>query len=150
MGNEIIFSSARELSERVHKKDVSAREVMEAHLAQIEKVNPQVNAIVSMLAPEKALEQAIDKDRDLASGTKPGPLFGFPHAVKDLCDAAGFPTTNGSPIFKDNIATQDALIVQRIRRAGGDHHRQDECARIRARIAYLQPRLRPAATTPTT
>jgi amidase len=119
MANEIIFSSAVELSQRVHKKDVSAREVMEAHLAQIEKVNPQINAIVSMLDPEKALAQAVDKDRDLASGAKPGPLFGFPHAVKDLCDAAGFPTTNGSPIFKDHIATQDALIVERIRRAGG-------------------------------
>ncbi len=118
MGNEIIFSSAIELSERIHKKDVSAREVMEAHLAQIEKVNPQVNAIVNMLKPEQAIEQAVDRDRDLAMGTKPGPLYGFPHAVKDLYDAAGFPTTNGSLLFKDNIAQQDSLIVQRIRRAG--------------------------------
>ncbi len=118
MGNEIIFSSAIELSERVATKDVSAREVMEAHLAQIEKVNPQVNAIVSMLDPDRAIEQAVDRDRDLAAGTKPGLLYGFPHAVKDLYDAAGFPTTNGSPLFRDNIAQQDALIVQRIRRAG--------------------------------
>ncbi len=118
MGNDIIFSSAIELSARIHKKDVSAREVMEAHLAQIEKVNPQVNAIVNMLTPDQAIEQAIDKDRDFAAGTKPGPLHGFPHAVKDLYDAAGFPTTSGSLLFKDNIAQQDSLIVQRIRRAG--------------------------------
>ena len=87
--------------------------------------------------------QAVDKDRDFASGTKPGPMFGFPHAVKDLCDAAGFPTTNGSPLFKDNIATQDALIVQRIRRAGAHHHREDQCARVRTWVAHLQPRFRP-------
>ncbi|MCA9858790.1 MAG: amidase, partial [Thermomicrobiales bacterium] len=119
MGNEIIFSSAAELSERIHKKDVSAREVMEAHLAQIEKVNPQVNAIVSMLDPDEAIEHAVGKDRALASGAEVGPMHGFPHAVKDLCDAAGFPTTQGSLLFKDNIATQDALIVERVRQAGG-------------------------------
>ncbi|MCO5221121.1 MAG: amidase [Thermomicrobiales bacterium] len=119
MGNEIIFSSAVELSERIHKKDVSAREVMEAHLAQIEKVNPQVNAIVSMLDPDEAIEHAVGKDRALASGAEVGPMHGFPHAVKDLCDAAGFPTTQGSLLFKDNIATQDALIVERVRQAGG-------------------------------
>jgi len=118
MASEIIFSSARKLSERIHKKKVSAREVMEAHLTQIKKVNPQVNAIVSMIDPETAIEQAIDKDRDLAAGSRIGPLHGFPHAVKDLCDAAGFPTTNGSPLFKDHIAQQDALIVERIRNAG--------------------------------
>ena len=117
-GRRIIFSSAIELSERIAAREISVREVMEAHLAQIEKVNPQVNAIVSMLDPEKAIEQAIGKDRDFAAGDKPGPLYGFPHAVKDLYDAAGFPTTNGSPLFKDHIAAQDALIVERIYRAG--------------------------------
>jgi amidase len=119
LSNEIIFASAVELSDRIHRKDVSARDVMEAHLAQIEKVNPQVNAIVSMLAPEQALELADEKDRELAAGTAPGPLFGFPHAVKDLADAAGFPTTYASPLFKDNIAKQDALIIERVRKAGG-------------------------------
>lgn len=118
MTSEIVFSSARELSGRIHRKELSAREVMEAHLAQIEKVNPSVNAIVSMLEPEQALALAGAKDAELASGAKPGPLHGFPHAVKDLYDVAGFPTTNGSPLFKDHIATQDALIVERIRRAG--------------------------------
>lgn len=119
MTTEIIFSSARELSERIHKKEVSAREVMEVHLDQIAKVNPRVNAIVSMLDPQQAIEQAIDKDRVLATGSRVGPLHGFPHAVKELCDAAGFPTTNGSPLFVGNIAQKDALIVERIRRAGG-------------------------------
>ncbi len=118
MSTDIIFSSARELSDRIHQKDVSAREVMEAHLAQIEKINPQIDAIVSMIDPDEAIQQAIDKDRDLATGSKTGLLHGFPHAVKDLYDAAGFPTTFGSPLFAENIAAQDALIVQRIRRAG--------------------------------
>ena len=119
MSNDIIFSSARTLSARIHRKDVSAQEVMEAHLAQIEKTNPQVNAIVSMLDPDEAIEQARAKDRELATGSDAGPLFGFPHAVKDLVDAAGFPTTNGSPLFANHIAERDALIVERIRHAGG-------------------------------
>lgn len=118
MGNEIVFSSAIELSERIHAKDVSAREVMDAHLAQIDKVNPQVNAIVSMLDPEQALEQAGQKDADLAKGVPAGPLHGFPHAGKDLYDVAGFPTTYGSLLFKDQLATHDSLIVERIRKAG--------------------------------
>lgn len=118
VSTEIVFSSARELSDRIHRKDLSAREVMEAHLAHIEKVDPRVNAIVSMIEPDRALQLAADKDRELASGVEIGPLHGFPHAVKDLYDAAGFPTTFGSPLFTENIARQDALIVERIRGAG--------------------------------
>lgn len=119
MTNDIIFSSARALSARIHRRDISAKEVMEAHLAQIEKVNPRVNAIVSMLDPEEALAQASAKDRDLASGAHAGPLHGFPQAIKDLVDVAGFPTTNGSPLFANHRAEKDALIVERIRNAGG-------------------------------
>src|SRR6478609_5736458 len=99
VSTEIIFSSAKELSERIHKKDLSAREVMAAHLDQIEKTNPQINAIVSMLDPEVALQQAAEKDRELASVAEIGPLYGLPYAVKDLHDAAGFPPSNGSPLF---------------------------------------------------
>ncbi len=118
MSNEIVNSTAIELSERLHKKELSAREVMEAHLAQIERVNPQVNAIVNMLDPQQAIALAVEKDREFAAGATPGPLFGLPHGVKDLCDAAGFPTTNGSPLFTDHMAERDALIVERIRGAG--------------------------------
>ncbi|MEZ4532156.1 MAG: amidase [Thermomicrobiales bacterium] len=118
MSNEIVNSTAIELSERLHKKELSAREVMEAHLAQIERVNPQVNAIVNMLDPQQAIALAVEKDREFAAGATPGPLFGLPHGVKDLCDAAGFPTTNGSPLFADHMAERDALIVERIRGAG--------------------------------
>jgi amidase len=118
VSTEIIFASARELSERIHKKEVSAREVMEAHLAQIEKTNPQVNAIVSMLDPADAIQHAVDKDRDLSTGSKAGPLHGLPYAVKDLHDAAGFPTSSGSPLFAGTMAEKDALVVERARRAG--------------------------------
>lgn len=118
MTQDIVFSSARELSTRIHRKELSAKEVMEAHLAQIEKTNPRVNAIVSMIPPEQAIAQAVEKDKDFASGAEPGLLYGFPHAVKDLVDVAGFPTTNGSPLFANHIAQKDALIVERIRNAG--------------------------------
>jgi amidase len=91
---------------------------MAAHLAQIEKVNPEVNAIVNMLAPEQALALAEEKDRALASGAEVGILHGLPHGVKDLHDAAGFPTSNGSPLFANSMAQRDALIVERVRGAG--------------------------------
>jgi amidase len=118
VSSEIIFSTAKELSERIHARDLSAKEVMAAHLAQIEKTNPQVNAIVSMLEPEVALQLAEDKDRELASGAGIGLLHGLPYAVKDLHDAAGFPTSNGSPLFAGNMAQTDALVVERARGAG--------------------------------
>lgn len=117
--NEICFSTARDLAARIASKDLSAKEVMTAFLEQIGRVNPEVNAIVSMLDEEQALALADDADKRLAGGEQPGPLFGLPLAIKDLCDAKGFPTTRGSPIYRDTIATRDALIVERMRNAGG-------------------------------
>jgi amidase len=118
VSTEIVFATAKELSERIHQKEISAREVMDAHLAQIDKTNPRVNAIVSMLDPDQAIQLAVEKDRDLAAGTNAGPLHGLPYAVKDLHDAAGFPTSNGSPLFAGTMAEKDALVVERARDAG--------------------------------
>jgi amidase len=87
-------------------------------LAQIEKVNPQVNAIVT-LVQELALEQARKADEKLAQGGKLGPLHGLPVAHKDLVPTKGIRTTFGSPIFQDFIPEEDALLVERIRNAGG-------------------------------
>lgn len=92
---------------------------MAAFLEQINRVNLQVNAIVSMLDEDAALALADDADKRLAGGETPGPLYGLPLAIKDLYDAAGFPTTRGSPLYRDNMATKDALIVERMRQAGG-------------------------------
>ena len=90
---------------------------MTAHLAQVERTNPRVNAIVTLCA-ERALEAAQAADVRLAGGDLPGPLFGLPVAHKDLVETAGIRTTYGSPIFADFVPKHDALIVERLRAAG--------------------------------
>ena len=114
---EICFMTASELCRRIRARDVSAKEVMEAHLAQIERVNPKVNAIVTLL-PEQAIEQAIAADEALARGDAAGELHGLPIAHKDLFETQGIRTTFGSPIFKDFVPNEDALIVERLKTAG--------------------------------
>jgi amidase len=115
--NELEFLSATELAQRIRKKQISAREVMSAHLAQIERVNPKVNAIVTLVA-ERALADAARADEIIARGGQTGVLHGLPVAHKDLVDTAGIRTTRGSPFFRDYIPTRDALIVTRMRAAG--------------------------------
>ena len=114
---EICFLTATELARRIRAKDLSAREVMEAHLAQVERVNPKVNAIVTLL-PEQAVEQASAADETLARGTEVGPLHGLPVAHKDLVFTRGIRTTLGSLAFKDFVPEEDALIVERLKKAG--------------------------------
>jgi len=118
MGNqEICFLTAIELARRIRAKELSATEVMEAHLAQIERVNPKVNAIVTFL-PEQALEQARAADEALAHGEDVGPLYGLPVAHKDLTPTKGVRTTFGSLAFRDFIPEEDGLIVERLKKAG--------------------------------
>ena len=114
----LCYLTATELALKIRSGEISAVETMEAHLAQIEKVNPQVNAIVT-LVPELALEQARKADEKLAQGGKLGPLHGLPVAHKDLVPTKGIRTTFGSPIFQDFVPEEDALLVERIRNAGG-------------------------------
>jgi amidase len=113
----LCFLSAVELARMIRLKQVSAREVMTAHLRQIERVNPSVNAIVTLVA-EQAMEQAQRADEAVAHGTLLGPFHGLPVAIKDLHDTKGIRTTYGSPIFKDFVPIQDAITVERIKKAG--------------------------------
>ena len=114
---EICFYTATELARLLSSKKISAREVMNAHLAQIDRVNPKVNAIITLL-PEEAIKQAAAADERLARGESAGPLHGIPVAHKDLVSTKGIRTTSGSPIFKDFIPDEDALIVERLKKAG--------------------------------
>jgi amidase len=109
--------TAVELTARIRRKQVSARDVMTAHLARIERVNPKLNAIVTLVA-ERAMADAAKADEAQARGRALGPLHGLPVAHKDLVDTAGIRTTRGSPFFRDNIPDRDALIVTRMRTAG--------------------------------
>lgn len=115
--SELCFLPAGELAAMIRDREVSVREVMEAHLARIEAVNPKVNAIVTLTADE-AMRQARLADQGPARGRDPGPLFGLPIAHKDLALTKGIRTTFGSPFLKDFVPDQDQLIVERLKKAG--------------------------------
>lgn len=117
MERELCFNSARDLARMIQERDLSVREVMEAHLAQIQRVNPKVNAIVS-LNKELALKEADKADKMLDAGKLSGPFHGLPIAIKDTHNAVGFPATSGSLIFRDHYPSADDLIVERLRKAG--------------------------------
>ncbi|HJN10230.1 MAG: amidase [Pirellulaceae bacterium] len=114
---DLCFHDATELARLIATKQLSAREVMEAHLTQIDRVNPRVNAIVTLLA-DQALEQAAEADERQARGEPVGLLHGLPIAHKDLVVTKGIRTTFGSPIYGDFVPDEDALIVQRLKNAG--------------------------------
>lgn len=117
MPEEIYFLTATELARRIRERELSAVEVMEAHLARIERVNPGVNAIVTLL-PERALAEARAADERLGCGAELGPLHGLPVAHKDLVPTKGIRTTFGSLVYRDHVPDHDALIVERLRGAG--------------------------------
>lgn len=109
---------ATRLAQAIRQREVSCREVMTAHLAQIERLNPQANAIVALQPAEQLLAQADERDAQLARGEVLGWLHGMPQAPKDLADTAGIRSTHGSLILQHHVPTQDALVVERMRRAG--------------------------------
>ena len=105
------------MADLIRRKKLSARETLDAHLKQIERVNPKVNAIVTLVA-EQAIENARKADEAQARGATLGPLHGLPIAHKDLVETAGIRTTFGSRIFKDYVPVHDAILVERIKNAG--------------------------------
>jgi amidase len=111
--------TASELAAGLRDGTFSAREVIAAHLARIEAVNPRVNAIVTLVDPEQALAAADAADRARARGEPLGVLHGLPLAVKDLEETAGLRTTYGSPLFADHVPDADSLMVARLKGAGG-------------------------------
>src|SRR5512146_517588 len=112
--NDIVFQPAKKLARLIRNRKLSAAEVMKAFIAQVERVNPKVNAIVTFL-PEQALKQARALDR--RKGPKP-PLAGLPIAYKDLLVTKGIRTTFGSPIYADNVPAEDHVLVERLKAAG--------------------------------
>ena len=115
--SSVCFLSAIEMARLIHAKKLSAREALDAHLKQIERVNPKVNAIVTLVA-EMAAEAAAKADEMQAHKEMLGPLHGLPVAHKDLLETRGIRTTFGSPLYKDYVPTEDDIVVDRMRRAG--------------------------------
>ena len=114
---EICFLPAHEIVRQIRARELSAVEVMDAHIAQIERVNPAVNAIVTFL-PDLARAGARAVDATLARGDDPGPLAGLPVVHKDLAVTKGIRTTFGSPIYKDFVPDVDTILIERLKKAG--------------------------------
>ena len=96
---------------------VSPVEVLDAHLAAIEAINPKLNAIVT-LAADQARDAARRAEAAVMKGEALGPLHGLPIGVKDVTPTAGIRTTFASPLFKDYVPTEDAEVVRRLKAAG--------------------------------
>ena len=113
----MIFDSAHEILEKIKQREVSSLEVLESFLAQVEKVNPTINAVVA-LDIERAKEKAKEADNKINLKSKLGPLHGLPMTIKDAFEVEGIVSTGGNPAWKDNIPKRNAEAVQRLVDAG--------------------------------
>jgi amidase len=113
----IHFLSAVETARMIRAKKLSAREALAVHLKQIERVNPKVNAIVTLVG-DMAADAAAKADEMQARKETLGPLHGLPVAHKDLLETRGIRTTFGSLLYKNYVPTEDDIVVERMRRAG--------------------------------
>lgn len=110
--------TAGELVALVKSREITPVEILEAHLSVIDRINPRLNAIVT-LAAEGAREAAIKAGEAVMRGDETGPLHGLPIGIKDITPTAGIRTTFGSPLFKDHVPDEDAEAVRRLKGAGG-------------------------------
>jgi amidase len=115
--SSVHWMSAVEMARLIRSKKLSAREALAEHLKQIERVNPKVNAIVT-LVPEMAEKAAARADDMQVRGAKLGSLHGLPVAHKDLRPTRGIRTTFGSPLYRDYIPAENDLVVDRLQAAG--------------------------------
>lgn len=114
----IVAHTAVALSRAIHAREVSCVEVLDAYLAQVDRLNPVVNALVALADRDALRSQAAERDAQLARGQSLGPLHGMPQAPKDIAPAAGMVTTRGSPIFAGQVSASDAVVFERMRAAG--------------------------------
>jgi aspartyl-tRNA(Asn)/glutamyl-tRNA(Gln) amidotransferase subunit A len=114
----IHYLPATTLAALIRTRQLSSREVVQAHLHRTAAVNPKINAVVTLMA-EAALKAADTADKAVASGAALGPLHGVPFSIKDALDTAGVPTKRGSKLFAGNIPGKDATAVARFKAAGG-------------------------------
>lgn len=115
---DLCFASAVDIAALVREKKISPVEVTEAFLARIDKINPHINAYVT-LTPDLAREAAKRAEAAVMAGAALGPLHGVPFSVKDLLFTAGVRTTAGSLVFRDFVPEADSVVVARLKAAGG-------------------------------
>jgi len=112
------YHSASDLLAQLHDGSLTATALMERTLARIEAVNPDLNAIVALRRADELMEEARKADAMRAAHVPLGPLHGLPMAVKDLANVRGIVSSQGSPLLKDFVPTEDELFVARLRAAG--------------------------------
>ncbi len=113
----LAFASATELAQKIRDREVSCEELLKVYLERVDRFNGELNAIVVDIR-EQALEDARAADAKVASGKELPPLHGVPMTVKESYNVAGTPTTWGNPGWKDNVASEDAESVKRLKDAG--------------------------------
>src|SRR5258707_80757 len=143
---ELPLLKLTEVSQAVQKKEVSPVELTQACLDRIERLNPKINAYITVMA-ELALEKARVAEAEIMRGEWKGPLHGVPLAVKDLAETAGVKTTAASAVLKDYVPSADAEVVRRLKAAGavllGKLHLH-QCAYGGSRvIGHLRPARQP-------
>jgi len=116
--DDLTTCGAAALSERIHAREVSCREVMAAVLDRIDARNGELNAIVSRRDRDVLMDEAKVCDDELAAGASRGWMHGLPQAIKDLAETEGLTTTMGSPLLRDYVPQHDALMVARMRAHG--------------------------------
>ena len=114
---ELPFLTASQLSNLIETKEVSPVEATEAYLDRIEEVDPKLNSYIT-ITWEQAFESARQAEQEIAAGKHRGPLHGVPMAVKDQFNTAGVLTTGGSRILKDNVPSEDATVIAKLKEAG--------------------------------
>jgi aspartyl-tRNA(Asn)/glutamyl-tRNA(Gln) amidotransferase subunit A len=114
---DLTMLTIAEASRKMARKELSAVELTQAALERIERLNPQLNAFITVLA-EQALGDARAAEREIMSGHMRGPLQGIPIALKDLCATKGIRTTAGSKILRDYVPTEDATVATRFAQGG--------------------------------
>src|SRR5262245_44923327 len=116
--SELCFMSATDLALLIQSRKLSVRELMQAHLEQISRLNRSLNAIVAKLDDAQCLALAAAADERAAHAAPLPPLHGLPIAFKDLQAAKGFPFTRGSLIYQHEMPREDSVLVERLRHAG--------------------------------
>jgi amidase len=117
LAEELNWRPATELARLIRSKAVSPVELLRSCLEAIERLNPKINAICT-LAAESAIAAAQRAEGAVMTGDEIGPLHGLPIGIKDLTPTAGIRTTFGSPLYANNVPTEDAAVVKRIKKAG--------------------------------
>ena len=113
----LCYLSAGEVSRLIRKREVSPVEVVKAHLARVEALEPALNSFITLL-PEQAMEEARVAEHEIESGQYRGPLHGIPIGLKDLFYVKGVPNTSGSKIFDHFIPDYDSTLALKLREAG--------------------------------